>query len=69
MTDQPTERFDTLAYVHAVAPMVGLPIHQGDITKVASEIARAAEFAALLTDIPKLDAANPAPIFRPREPK
>lgn len=59
--------FDAEAYARLTARAVGLPLREEDVTHVAANLRRAAEFAAVLTDVPNLDSTDSALVFRPGE--
>ena len=62
MAEQP---FDAAAYVDAAAALVGLPLDPAHRPGVVLNLERIAQMAALVTDFPLPDAAEPAPVFRP----
>ena len=63
----PPPDFDATAYALEAARAVGLPLPRSDIAEVALNLERTAGFAGLLADMPELDDAEPAPVFRPAE--
>ncbi|MDO9291567.1 MAG: DUF4089 domain-containing protein [Hydrogenophaga sp.] len=60
MTDE-----QTLAYVRAVAVVVGLPLDEAQIARVAVHLQRTAGLAATLEDIPLTPHDEPAELFCP----
>jgi Protein of unknown function (DUF4089) len=60
MTDE-----QTLAYVRAVAAVVGLPLDEAQIARVAVHLQRTAGLAATLEDIPLAPHDEPAELFCP----
>ena len=60
MTDE-----QTLAYVRAVAAVVGLPLDEATIARVAVHLQRTAGLAATLEDIPLTPHDEPAELFCP----
>lgn len=60
MTDE-----QTLAYVRAVAAVVGLPLDEAQIARVAVHLQRTAGLAATLEDIPLAPHDEPAELFHP----
>jgi hypothetical protein len=60
MTDE-----QTLAYVRAVAVVVGLPLDDEQIARVAVHLQRTAGLAATLEDVPLAPHDEPAELFRP----
>ena len=60
----PSPGFDATAYAREAARAIGLPLPEADLAEVALNLERTAGFAALLADIPALDAEEPAPVFR-----
>ncbi|MDD3785558.1 MAG: DUF4089 domain-containing protein [Hydrogenophaga sp.] len=60
MTDE-----QTLAYVKAVAVVVGLPLDEAQIARVAVHLQRTAGLAATLEDIPLTPHDEPAELFCP----
>jgi hypothetical protein len=63
----PPAGFDAEAYARAAAPGIGLPLPDEAVAEVAANLARTAGFAALLAEVPEIDAAEPAPLFRAGE--
>ena len=59
----PPPGYDALAHARAVAPSLGLRIPEKDEASVATNLERTAGFAALLAEVPGIDAAEPAPVF------
>ena len=55
----------TLAYVKAVAVVVGLPLDEAQIARVAVHLQRTAGLAATLEDIPLTPHDEPAELFCP----
>jgi hypothetical protein len=53
------------ATVDALAALLGLPIDPAHRPGVAMNLARIAALAALVTEFPLPDAAEPAPVFTP----
>ena len=60
MTDE-----QTLAYVRAVAAVVGLPLDDEQVARVAVHLHRTTGLAATLADIPLNPHDEPAELFRP----
>ena len=60
MTDE-----QTLAYVRAVAVVVGLPLDEAQIARVAVHLQRTAGLSATLEDVPLTPHDEPAELFRP----
>jgi hypothetical protein len=60
MTDE-----QTLAYVRAVAAVVGVPLDEAQIARVAVHLQRTAGLAATLEDIPLAPHDEPAELFHP----
>lgn len=60
MTDE-----QTLAYVKAVAVVVGLPLDEAQIARVAVHLQRTAGLAATLENIPLTPHDEPAELFCP----
>ncbi len=60
MTDE-----QTLAYVRAVAAVVGLPLDEAQIARVAVHLQRTAGLATTLEDIPLAPHDEPAELFCP----
>lgn len=60
MTDE-----QTLAYVKAVAVVVGLPLDEAQIARVAVHLQRTAGLAATLEDIPLTPHDEPPELFCP----
>lgn len=60
MTDE-----QTLAYVRAVAAVVGLPLDEAQIARVAVHLQRTAGLAATLEDVPLAPHDEPAELFCP----
>ena len=60
MTDE-----QTLAYVRAVAAVVGLPLDEAQIARVAVPLQRTAGLAATLEDVPLAPHDEPAELFCP----
>ncbi|RDC75395.1 DUF4089 domain-containing protein [Rhodovulum sp. 12E13] len=63
----PPPGFDAEGYARAAAPAIGLPLPEEAVAEVAANLARTAGFAALLADVPEIDTAEPAPVFRAGE--
>ena len=55
----------TLAYVRAVAAVVGLPLDEAQIARVAVHLQRTAGLAATLEDFPLTPHDEPAELFCP----
>jgi hypothetical protein len=63
------EGLDAEAMVRATAPAIGLRLAETDVAEVATNLARTAGFAALLAEVPGIDAQEPAPVFRAEPPR
>jgi hypothetical protein len=63
----PPPDFDAEAYARAAAPAIGLSLPEEAVAEVAANLARTAGFAARLADVPEIDAAEPAAVFRAGE--
>lgn len=58
--------FDATAYVRVVAPAMGLMLDEADIAAAATQLERAATFAAVLIEAaPDIGDEAPAPVFDP----
>ena len=55
----------TLAYVRAVAAVVGLPLDEAQVARVAVHLHRTADLAATLEDISLAPHDEPAELFHP----
>lgn len=60
MTDE-----QTLAYVRAVAVVVGIQLDDAQVARVAMHLHRTAGLAATLEDVPLAPHDEPAELFRP----
>lgn len=60
----PPQDFDAPALARAAAPAIGLTLTPEDLAEVCANLVRTAGFAALLAQVPGIDAVEPAPVFR-----
>lgn len=63
----PPEEFDAQALARAMAPAIGLLLHDGNLAEIALNLSRTAGFAALLAQVPGIDAVEAAPVFHAGE--
>lgn len=61
----PPPGFDATAHIRTVAPGLGLPVPDADISAVAENLNRTAGFAALVARVEGIDGIEPAPVFVP----
>ena len=59
------QAFDAEAYLDAAAALLGLPLDPAHRPGVLLNLRRLAEMAALVTEFPLPDDAEPAPVFTP----
>jgi len=59
---------DALAYVHASAALLGLPLDAARAQRVAAHLQRTASLAALLEQAALTPEAEPAEIYCPKRP-
>ncbi|CAM3488987.1 DUF4089 domain-containing protein [Bordetella sputigena] len=65
MSQSPTPEETALAYVHASAALLDLPMEPAQAARVAVYLARTADMARLLDDVPMDVADEPAALFCP----